>query len=178
MSLPLVFAQAHTAQGKAASFGETLLFPPPLLNWDMVPPQETVRLRWLVLSLGIQATISTRDSIIFSELHQSEPEYFSPTYKAQPWRREWHPLQYSCLENPKDRGAWWAQSMGLQRVRHDKATNTFTKAQSLYLSLQISYPYTFWLLQFRGEGWGWMQRKVNIFWFIFSKKSPCCCCCC
>ena len=22
------------------------------------------------------------------------------------WRREWHPLQYSCLENPMDRGAW------------------------------------------------------------------------
>ena len=23
-----------------------------------------------------------------------------------PWRRAWHPLQYSCLENPMDRGAW------------------------------------------------------------------------
>ena len=29
-----------------------------------------------------------------------------------------HPLQYSCLENPMDRGAWHLQSMGLQRVRH------------------------------------------------------------
>ena len=35
-------------------------------------------------------------------------------------------LQYSCLENPMDRGAWRAivahqapLSMGLQRVRHD-----------------------------------------------------------
>ena len=28
-------------------------------------------------------------------------------------------LQYSCLENPMDRGAWWVQSMGSQRVRHD-----------------------------------------------------------
>ena len=27
-----------------------------------------------------------------------------------------NPLQYSCLENPMDRGAWWATSMGLQRV--------------------------------------------------------------
>ena len=24
-----------------------------------------------------------------------------------PWRRKWQ-LQYSCLENPMDRGAWWA----------------------------------------------------------------------
>ena len=31
-----------------------------------------------------------------------------------------NPLQYSCLENPVDRGAWWATvHMGLQRVGHD-----------------------------------------------------------
>ena len=31
-----------------------------------------------------------------------------------------NPLQYSCLKNSMDRGAWWdIQSMGLQRVRHD-----------------------------------------------------------
>ena len=30
-----------------------------------------------------------------------------------------NPLQYSYLDNPADGGAWWAQSMGLQRVRHD-----------------------------------------------------------
>ena len=30
-----------------------------------------------------------------------------------------NPLQYSCLENSMDKGAWWAtQSMGSQRVRH------------------------------------------------------------
>ena len=29
------------------------------------------------------------------------------------------PLQYSCLENPMDRGAWWLWSIGSQRVRHD-----------------------------------------------------------
>ena len=28
------------------------------------------------------------------------------------------PLQYSCLENPMDGGAWRAKSMGLQRVAH------------------------------------------------------------
>ena len=30
-----------------------------------------------------------------------------------------NPLQYSCLENSMDRGAWQAHSTGLQRVRHD-----------------------------------------------------------
>ena len=28
-------------------------------------------------------------------------------------------LQYYCLENPMDRGAWRLQSIGSQRVRHD-----------------------------------------------------------
>ena len=31
-------------------------------------------------------------------------------------------LQYSCLENPMDRGAWWATAHGVARVRHDLAT--------------------------------------------------------
>ena len=27
-----------------------------------------------------------------------------------------NPLQYSCLKNPKDRGAWWATVHGVARV--------------------------------------------------------------
>ena len=30
-----------------------------------------------------------------------------------------NPLQCSCLENPRDGGAWWVPSMGLHRVGHD-----------------------------------------------------------
>ena len=33
-----------------------------------------------------------------------------------------NPLQYSCLENPKDRGAWRATVHGVSRVGHDLAT--------------------------------------------------------
>ena len=36
------------------------------------------------------------------------------------------PLQYSCLENPMDRGAWWAADHGLKRVRQDRAHTTCT----------------------------------------------------
>ena len=31
-------------------------------------------------------------------------------------------LQYSCLENPMDRGAWWAVVHGVSRVAHDLGT--------------------------------------------------------
>ena len=30
-----------------------------------------------------------------------------------------NPLQYSCLENPMDRGAWWATVQKPERVRHN-----------------------------------------------------------
>ena len=38
-----------------------------------------------------------------------------------PGEENGNPLQYSCLENPMDRGAWQAtglQSIGLQKIRH------------------------------------------------------------
>ena len=33
-----------------------------------------------------------------------------------------NPLQYSCLENPMDRGAWQAIVRGGSRIRHELAT--------------------------------------------------------
>ena len=33
-----------------------------------------------------------------------------------------NPLQYSCLENPMDRGAWWATVHGAARIGHDLTT--------------------------------------------------------
>ena len=41
-----------------------------------------------------------------------------------PWEGNGNPLQYSCLENPLDRGEWW--TMGSQRVGHDWVSNPHT----------------------------------------------------
>ena len=42
-----------------------------------------------------------------------------PGSGRSPGERNGNLLQYSCLENPMDRGAWQATAMGLQRVEHD-----------------------------------------------------------
>ena len=43
-----------------------------------------------------------------------------PGSGRSPGEGKGYPLQYSCLENPMDRGAWQAiESMGSKRVRHD-----------------------------------------------------------
>ena len=36
-----------------------------------------------------------------------------------------NPLQYSCLENPMDRGAWKPTAHGVTRVGHDLVTNCY-----------------------------------------------------
>ena len=33
-----------------------------------------------------------------------------------------NPLQYSCPENPMDRGVWWATVRSITRVGHDLTT--------------------------------------------------------
>ena len=48
------------------------------------------------------------------------------------------PIQYSCLENPMDRGAWQATVHGVARVRHDSATKPpQAPRSSLYSWLHI-----------------------------------------
>ena len=44
---------------------------------------------------------------------------FIPWLGRSPGEGNGNPLQYSCLENPMDRGAWQATVHGLQRVGHD-----------------------------------------------------------
>ena len=36
-----------------------------------------------------------------------------PLFTFIHWRRKWQPTSYSCLENPRDRGAWWAAVYGV-----------------------------------------------------------------
>ena len=42
-----------------------------------------------------------------------------------PWRRDGYPVQYSCLENPVNRGASGLQSMGSREL--DVTEHTYTK---------------------------------------------------
>ena len=42
------------------------------------------------------------------------------------WRRHGTPLQYSCLENPMDRGAWWAAVHGVAKSQTRLSDFPFT----------------------------------------------------
>ena len=54
------------------------------------------------------------------------------------------PLQYSCLENSMDRGAWWAIAQGVARVGYDWAhTHTHTRTHTHTLVAHFSRPLIF-----------------------------------
>ena len=46
------------------------------------------------------------NNFAYPQFHQEKGilKYRNVTHRTR--RRKWHPLQYSCLENPMDRGAW------------------------------------------------------------------------
>ena len=56
-----------------------------------------------------------------SECNAGDPGLI-PGSARYPGERNGKPLQYSCLENPMDRGAWWATVHGVARVKHSLAT--------------------------------------------------------
>ena len=46
----------------------------------------------------------------------------TPGSRRSPGGGHDNPLQYSCLENPMDRGAWWATVHGVARVNTTEVT--------------------------------------------------------
>ena len=53
---------------------------------------------------------------------KNPPAVWDPGLGRFPGEGNGYPLQYSCLENPMDRGAWRSQG-----VRHDWVTNSFSR---------------------------------------------------
>ena len=51
---------------------------------------------------------------------------FDPWVGRSPGEGNGNPLQYSCLENPKDRGAWWATVHGVAKSQTRLSDFTFT----------------------------------------------------
>ena len=66
-------------------------------------------------------------------------------WEDSPEKGNGYPLQYSCMGNPMDRGAWRATVHGVARVRHNLVTKSpppsvlyIVGAQLLMISLRTS----------------------------------------
>ena len=61
-----------------------------------------------------------------------------PGLGKSPGEGNGNPLQYSCLENLMDRGAWQATVHGVARVRHNLVTKPPKEERNASSSLKIS----------------------------------------
>ena len=73
---------------------------------------------WMIHCICWQASISVSKE---SACNAEDPASI-PGSGRSPGEGNGNPLQYSCLENPMDRGAWQATVYEITRVRHDLVT--------------------------------------------------------
>ena len=52
---------------------------------------------------------------------------FNPWLRRSPGEGNGNPLQYSCLGNPMDRGAWWTTVHGIAKSQTQMSTHTCSK---------------------------------------------------
>ena len=57
---------------------------------------------------------------------ETPPTTNNPVFRRGPGEGNGTPLQYSCLENPMDEGAWWAAVHGVAKSRTQLSDFTFT----------------------------------------------------
>ena len=57
-----------------------------------------------------------------------------------PGEENGNPLQYSCLKNPMDRGAWWATVPRVARVRHNLVTKPHTHHTHTHTHTHTHFP--------------------------------------
>ena len=124
---------------KATPFAPHLPLPPPSsFNLASFPP-----LKSLMLVLGSEVLCLyrsfLRDCILVFKGFPGGAEVKAsacnvgdlgsiPGLGRSPGEGNGNPLQYSCLENPMDGGAWWATFHGSQRVGHDSVTSLYSNS--------------------------------------------------
>ena len=72
--------------------------------------------------------------------------------------QHYNPLQYSCLENPMDRGAW--RSTGSQRVEHN--WSDFNKTHSFTYLKRPSQPVSFLPLPCPSLSWDLLRSQLTV----------------
>ena len=81
-------------------------------------------LAWRILSIALLACeMSAIHPYIYFYIYivyiyaylQCRRPGFNPWVGNIPWKREWLPLQCSCMENPMDIGTWWATVPGVTK---------------------------------------------------------------
>ena len=92
--------------------------------------------------IGLPTGASGKEPVCQCRRHKRHG--FDPWVREIPGGGNGNPLQYSCLENPMDRGVWWAIVHGVSKnhahmrtcVRTHTHTHTHTHTQEYYSAIK------------------------------------------
>ena len=134
-------------------------------SWLHIPNRSEV---WIldtrVLICGLPQGLNSKESTC--NVGDSGDTGLIPGSGRPPGGGHGNPLQYSCLENPMDRGAWPATSTGSHRVRHNwndlarmhalwgrhHRKNILSSLSDLYFCFSTrTQIHIFWLLSLSGK---------------------------
>ena len=68
-----------------------------------------------------------------------------PGSGRSPGGQHGNPLQYACLENPMDRGAWWAVVQRAAKSETRLSTHAMTNYMEYFFQVFIFHPLIFWV---------------------------------
>ena len=89
----------------------SLSFSNVLLNWIFAWPRSLSSFNILHITYGLPRWSSGKETAF--QYIKLRRRGFSPQVGTMMWSRNGNPLQYSCWENPTDRGACWATVHGV-----------------------------------------------------------------
>ena len=69
---------------------------------------------------------SSKGASLVAQMLKNLPAMQKTQFLFSPREEHGNPPQYSCLENPMDRGTWQATVHGVAKIGHEWATNTFS----------------------------------------------------
>ena len=99
-----------------------------------------------------------------------------PGSGRSPGERNVIPLQYSCLENPMDRGAWWATVYGVTEsqtqisdLHKETLSVSVSMSLSVYIYVRACVPSRFSHVCLFVTLWSLCSISCNIIW-VFEKK--------
>ena len=106
----------HTSPPSLASLPSTDPIPPGYHRAPDWAPYVAQQLFRYIISLRLRAFPgSTRGRETACQCRRHKRCRLDLWVRRIPWKGTWQPTQYSCLENPTNRDAWWATVRGVAK---------------------------------------------------------------
>ena len=141
-----------------------------------VPPPTTAGLH----PHHLQGSTHTTQTLWLRDLGWILRMYISNEFSSKTGEGNGNPLQYSCLENPMDGGAWWAEVHGVTKSQTQLSNFMFTfHFHALEKEMATHSSVLAWRIPGMGEP-GWLtsmgSQRVGHDWSHLASKTAALCC--